>query len=197
MAEDEFSELNQTCRDAILAIKSASDIIGSLFDGMHTYAEDISDQMITERNMYQVEDFHERFVIQGEIEAALSFFGKLLPAYLIILVALLEDRLHEISLTAAQVRNVEPPHERSKQFTIEQAMEFFRNHLEIQFPNPWPTWEKVQDIQNLRNKVVNSAGLNAEANAISYESLDDFCETIIQFLDELRTQLVDQLESEA
>lgn len=179
-----MSELSEAFKKSIVAFMTADDFIVSLYEGAYMMAEDISDKMADERKLYQA-SLEERFTIENEIGGAVAFFGKLLPAFLVMQISLLEDCLLEIDDAAASEANVTLDVGRSDDFKIEDAKSFFQERLGVNFPDPWPSWDRVLEFQELRNAVVNHAGLQAGHISISDSFLVDINKTIVTFLEEL------------
>ncbi len=179
-----MSELSEAFKKSIIVFTTADDFIVSLYEGVYTMAEDIGDKMADERKLYQA-SMEERFSIENEISGAVAFFGKLLPAFLVIQISLLEDCLLEICDAAASQANVALDTNQSGYFKIEDAKSFFQEKLGANLPDPWTSWEKVLEIQELRNAVVNSAGLQAGHVSITDSFLVDVNKTIVTFLGEL------------
>jgi hypothetical protein len=185
-----MSELSEAFNKANLVFTHGNDFIVSLFEGAYMIAEDISDKMAEERKLYQA-PIMEQIEIENEISGAVAFFGKLLPAFLILQISLLEDSLVEICETAAQQRNIPFDVGQSDHFTIQDAKLFLEGKLAIHFPNPWTAWEKVQELQRLRDHLVNHTGLQSGQVDISDSFLVDVNKRIILFLEELKKYVPD------
>ena len=184
-----MSELKRTFKQAIQTFTHASDFIVPLYEDAYLIAEDLSDEIAAERN-FNEQDYDAQLLIENEMEGAVAFFGKLAAAFLIIQVSLLEDCLLEICETAAQTGNI-PFHTNPDQpFTAERAKQFFERQLGTQFPEPWPAWEKVQEVQKRRDQVVRHGSLDEGPGIISDSFLVDVNETMVKFLEELQGYLL-------
>ena len=181
-----MSELNDTIKRAILTFRHASDFIVPLHEGAYRIAEDMSDRTAEERKLFQAPSM-ERIEIENEIGAMIAFPSKLLPAFLIMQMSFLEDWLLEICQIAAGQENISSEVEQSDRFTIEQARSFFEEKLWVQFPRPWVAWEKLLDVQKLRDGALNHTGL--EVGRIDDAFLVEVNRTIVSFLEELKTYL--------
>ena len=184
-----MSELEQSFKKAIQNFTHASNFVVSLYEGAYLIAEDISDEIAVERNLYQ-EDYETRWLIENEIEGAIAFCHKLPASFLLIQLSLLEDCLREICEVAAQARNMPFEVENTERFTSERAKQFFENELGVVFPHPWPAWEKVQEFQRLRDVVVKSGSVDHESVDISDRLLVDMNKAIVLFLEELESHLL-------
>lgn len=185
-----MSELSNAFEKAILTFTHAGDFVVSLFEGGYMIAEDISDKIAEKRELARA-PIEERFAIENQIAGAVAFFPKLLPAFLVIQIALLEDCLLEICETAAQKEKVEFDPGSSSRFTAVHAVQFFKERLGVRFPKPWAAWERLLEIQELRDDCVNSTALSMwpAGNGDSY--LVEINKAILSFLDELRSYLPD------
>jgi hypothetical protein len=181
-----MTELSETFKRAILTFTHADEFVVALYEGAYTIAEEISDRVAEERNLYRL-PADRQIEIENEIGAMVAFPSKLLPALLIMQMSFLEDWLLEICQIAAGQEDLSTEVEQSERFTIEQAKTFFEEKLWVQFPTPWPAWEKILEIQRLRDGAVNHTGL--EVGRIDDAFLVDINRTIVSFLEELRSYL--------
>jgi hypothetical protein len=175
-----MSELKQSFKKAMQAFTHASDFIVPLYEDAYLIAEDISDEMAAERNLYE-QDYETQQLIENEIEGAVAFFSKLTASFLLVQISLLEDCLLEICEVAAQERKISFSAEKLERWTAERAKQFLEHELGIEFPSPWPTWEKVQEVQRLRDQIVGDGTLEEGSAIISDRFLVDVNETIIAF----------------
>lgn len=180
-----MSELKQSFKKALQAFTHAGDFIVPLYEDAYLIAEDISDEMAAERHLYE-QDYETRQLIENEIEGAVAFFSKLAASFLVIQISLLEDCLLEICEVAAQERNILFSAEKTERWIAERAKQFLEHELGIQFPSPWPTWEKVQEVQRLRDQIVGHGTLEEGSAIISDRFLVEVNETIVLFFEELR-----------
>jgi hypothetical protein len=189
-----MSELKRSFKKAIATFTHASDFIVPLYEDAYVLAEDISDEIAAERNLYQEEDYEAQQVVEDEIEGAVAFFGKLAVSFLVIQISLLEDCLREISEAAAQAKNLPFSVDETERFTTARAKQFLERELGIQFPNPWPAWEKVQEFERLRDQMIRQGSLDLDA-VISDTLLVDVNETIVLFFEELQSYLLQNSEA--
>lgn len=183
-----MSELRDVFKQADMTFMYASDFIVSMYEGGYMLAEDLHDRMAGERNIYQV-PFSEKMEFDHDFQGAIAFYGKLLPAFLVIQVALLEDCLLEICHAAARQAQVSFEVKLSDPFRATDAILFFEEKLGVRFPEPWPVWDKIREIQKIRDDAVNHAGLQIGRVNLDDSYLVDFNQAIRSFLGELKTYL--------
>lgn len=188
-----MSELRETIKRATLTFAHASDFIVSLYEGAYTIAEDLSDRIAEERKLYQA-PLLKQIEIENEIGAMVSFTSKILPAFLIAQIALLEDWILEICQIAAQQESISYAYDPSIRFTLQQAKFFFEQKMGIQFPDPWPVWERLLEFERLRDEAVTHTGLDVGQINLSDSFLVDINKTIVSYLEELKTYLPEPLE---
>jgi hypothetical protein len=173
---------------AIAAFANADDFVMSFSDGGYQVAEDICDRIAVERKLNQA-SYEERGVIEAEIEGAVSFYNGLSPAFLILLVALLEDYLLEICELVAQEKKISFKQVESDPNKLLQAKLFLEKELGIQFPVPWAAWEKLQKYTTRRNTVIKMRGLGYDSLKISDDFLVELNKAAVIFFQELQEYL--------
>ena len=187
-----MSYLSQSFKKAIAAFANADDFVLSFSDGGYQIAEDICNRIAVERKLKQL-SVAEQMLIEDEMEGAVSFYNRLSPACLILLVSVLEDYLLEICELAAQEKGIRFAEEEFDPFTLEQAKLFFEKEFGIQFPGSWPTWEKLQEYKTMRDKFIKLRGLGRYSVEISDDFLVELNKTAITFFQELQGYLMKAL----
>ena len=188
-----MSELSETFKRAILTFTHADEFVVSLYEGAYTIAEDISDRIVEDRKFSQL-PADKQIEIENEIGAAVAFSNKILPALFLMQMSFLEDWLLEICQVTAGQENISHDFERADRFIIEQAKSFFEQKLLLQFPDPWPAWEKLLELHRLREHVVHHTGLEVGQVRISDAFLVEVNRTIVSFFEELKTYLPEPAE---
>lgn len=184
-----MSELDQAFKKAKQTFTHASEFVVPLYEDAYLIAEDLSDEIAAERNLNE-QDYEAQQLIENEIEGAVAFFGKIAASFLAIQLSLLEDCLLEICEAAVQDRNLSFRVEDVERFSAERARLFFEQELNVRFPIPWPTWEKVLEFQRLRDQVIKHGSLDERSINISDRLLVDINETMGLFFEELQNNLL-------
>ena len=185
-----MSELSDSFKKANLVFTHASNSIVSLYEGAVMMAEDMSDEIARKRKLYQARGV-ERTEIEDEIRAGVAFFDKMLPAFFIVQNSLLEDCLAEICEIVARTKQIELELNQPGRFTTDEAKSFLETKAGIQLPSPWPAWEKVQELQRMRDGIVNHTGPGFGSFEVSDHFLVEMNQTIILFFKELQSFLPD------
>lgn len=190
-----MSELDQSLKKAKQVFTHASDFIVPLYEDAYLIAEDISEEMAAEHNLYE-QDYETQQLIENEIEGAVAFFSKVAASFLLIQVSLLEDCLLEICEEAARARDIPFELEKTQRPKVKQMKQFLEHGMGIQFASPWPAWEKVQEVQRLRDQIVGDGTLEEGSAIISDRFLVDVNATIISFLEDLQSYLLQNPNAE-
>ena len=151
-----MSELSRLFKHAILGFDHADDFVLSFWEGAHMIAENISDHWLDDRRSSSSENaaVYLTPTDQADIGAAIAFSGRIFPFLLVMQISLFEDYLLDICEEIARLKQI-PFRERTEgRFTVQQAMSFLTDELNVAFPNPWQTWEKVGDILRLNHIVL-------------------------------------------